>query len=404
MHSPSDDARLTHEQVAEGGAHYIHEICNPTIYPAANGRELASMTLNSRREGAIVLARSHGAPQAYGLTHSPEQAIRLYLSLGGPRQQQERGRIYFAALCPAIGNNDFEVPQVRQEVAIKVLNKLVIQEYLNRRPGGENPYKELARMEEIGDNVHVLKHIEALEDERHLYIVMPKGVESLDKYVQRHIDNGQDIPPARCHEIFCKIVQICAYLLKNNINHHDLSPDNLLFLTETNLVLMDFALSNRIPVNPDTRRRTLIAPPIGAFFYGKPGWMDAIVHAGHRGYDGAAMDLYAAGLILYFLTTRIQLYQRPLPHVDPSYHHFIHLQGLWNRNEQTIDNLAQVGTMAQATQNETVLNRLLGLSMLHMNIHPQVMHLLMNMLHENPALRLTLAQVMESNYVKRFQG
>jgi hypothetical protein len=131
--------------------------------------------------------------------------------------------------------------------------------------------------------------------------------------------------------------------------------------------------------------------------------MDAIVYAGHLGYDGVAMDLYAAGLILYFLTTRVQLYQKPLPHVDPSYHHFIHLQGLWNRNEQTIDNLAQVVTMAQATQNETVLNRLLGLSMVHMNIHPQVMHLLMNMLHENPALRLTLAQVMESDYVERFQ-
>jgi serine/threonine protein kinase len=240
MEPPSDDARLTHEQVAEGGAHHIHEICNPTIYPAANGRELASMTLNSRREGAIVLARSQGASQAYVLTHSPEHAIPLYLSLGGLRQQQERGRIYFAVLCPAIGNNVFEVPQVRQEVAIKVLNKLVIQEYLNRRPDGENPYKEIACMEEIGDNVHVLKHIEALEDERHLYIVMPKGAESLDNYVKGKMGKGQDIPPARCHEIFCKIIQICAYLLENNINHHDLSPDNLLFLTEKNLVLMDF--------------------------------------------------------------------------------------------------------------------------------------------------------------------
>lgn len=398
-------ARLTFEQVAQGGASYIHELHNPIVYQAASPNDLFAMTLyppqdNGRR---IILARSQGAPQAYVLTRSPEDSINLYQK--GTSRRPDWGRIYFAAVCPAIGNDVFQVPQIPVEVVIKVLNKFAVQEYLQLHPHGENPLKELARMEEIGDNSHVLKHIEALEDEKYLYIVLPKGLYTLDKYVQRFTQEGRDIPSNRCHEIFFKIIRINIHLLRHGINHHDLSPDNLMFLTDDNLVLIDFALSNRIPINKSTGQRTLISPPpAGTCIHGKPTWMDSVVYRGHDAYDGVAMDLYASGLILYYLSTSKPLYRRPSVHDDPDYNHFIHLEGLWLSSQQTIDNLHDVGMKSQSNQDFTILSRLFELSALHLNMNSQVMHLLMNMLNENPALRFTLADVMESDYINDFQS
>ena len=398
-------ARLTYEQVALGGEHHIHELYSPTVYQAASYSDLFAMTLyppqdNGRR---IILARSQDAPQAYFLTRSPEDSINLYQK--GTSRRPDWGRIYFAAKCPVIGNNIFQVPQIPDEVVIKILNKFAVQEYLQLHPYGENPFKELARMEEIGDNTHVLKHIEALQDEKYLYIVLPKGLHTLDKYVHRFTQEGRDVPSVKCHEIFCKIIKINVHLLRHGINHHDLSPDNLMFLTEDNLVLIDFALSNRIPINADTGHRTLLAPPpVGTCIHGKPTWMDAVVYRGRQGYDGVAMDLYATSLILYYLTTGKPLYRRPSVHDDPDYNHFIHLEGLWQRSQQTIDNLHDLGMKSQSNQDFTVLSRLFELSALHLNMRPQSMHLLMNMLNENPALRFTLADVMESDYVNNFQG
>lgn len=404
-------ARLTHEEVALGGAHHtINERHTPTIYRAASPHELATMELFPPPENArrIVLARSQQAPQAYILTRSPEDAINLYHA--GVNRPQNWGNIYFAELCPLIGNtgNVFQVPQLpqeRQEVVIKVLNKAALAAYSLIHPNGENPLKEIARMQEIGDDVHVLKLIEALEDQKYLYIVMPKGVETLDKYVQRFKREGREMHPVTCHQIFCKIIQICAYLMHHRINHHDLSPDNLMFLTENNLVLIDFALSNRIPIDPSLGHRALIAPPrVGGYVYGKPAWMDAVVYGGRQAYDGVAMDLYAAGLILYYMTTSNVLYERPSRHHEPFYNHFIHLGGLWRSNQQTIDSLQEIIMTARDNQDYSILFRLRDLSRSHMNISPQVLTLLMNMLNENPAGRFTLANVMESDYVNHFQG
>jgi serine/threonine protein kinase len=397
--------RLTYEQVAQGGENHIQELYTPTVYQAASPSDLFAMTLYPPQENGrrIILARRQDAPQAYVLTRSPEDSINLYQK--GTSRRPDWGRIYFAALCPAIGNNVFQVPQIPEEIVIKVLNKFAVEEYLQLHPLGENPLKELARMEEIGDNKHVLKHIEALEDEKYLYIVLPKGLYTLDKFVQRFTQEGRDIPPVRCHEIFCKIIQINNHLLRHGINHHDLSPDNLMFLTEDNLVLIDLALSNRIPINTNTGHRTLIAPPpVGTCIHGKPTWMDAVVYKGHEGYDGVAMDLYATGLILYYLSTSKPLYRRPSVHDDPDYNHFIHLEGLWLSSQQTVDNLHDLGMKSQSNQDFTVLSRIFELSALHLNMRPQLMHLLMNMLNENPALRFTLADVMESDYVNNFQG
>jgi serine/threonine protein kinase len=406
----SHGAYLTYAQVVSGGESHVVEEYTPVIHRAANPDEIASMILfvshgtDPSSLSRIVLVRSEGAANAYALTHAPEQAIDLY----NPRSNRPRewGKVFFASAYPAVENhpNAFHVPTARQQVAIKRLNKVAVKSYLQQHPDGENPYKELARMEEFGDNVHVLRHIEALEDDIYLYIVMPKGLKTLVQTINWHgrfsSQVREIIEPAHCHRIFCKIMKILCYLEHFRICHHDISPDNFLFLEEDNLVLFDFALSNRIPINPSTGHRTLISRP--RIVRGTIAWMDPVVFHGNHSYDGVAMDLYAAAILLYNMLTNESLYVTPMV-ADTDYNHFIHLEGMWSRNQQTIDNLHGVFNTGQNDQNLSLFHRLYKLSGLHLNISAQAMDLLKNMLNENPARRFTLAEVMESKYVTDFQ-
>jgi serine/threonine protein kinase len=404
---PSDGARLTYEQVAQGGVNQINlnEAYNPIIYQAARPHEIADMMLLEQHgtERPIFLVRRDGAQHAYALTHKQEEAKNL----AKPGRPDDWGQLYYAEICPIVRNshNAFLVPMKRQLVVIKRLKKSAISRYIHGNPGGENPYKELARMDELGDNIHVLKHIEALEDDIYLYMVMPKGWKTLAEVIKWHKPYTPNIremmAPALCHKIFRHIIKILAHLERHSINHHDLSPDNLLFLSEGgNLVLFDFALSDRIPINPSTGQRTLIIRP--HVVYGTRAWMDPVVYQGIGPYDGVAMDLWAVALILYNMSTNEALFNEPSPN-DVDYRHFISFAGLWSHNEQTVDHLHYYGSLSQLDPKAfTLLRRLHKLSELNLNVSDQIIDLLKNMLNENPSRRFTLAQVMCSDYVTDF--
>jgi serine/threonine protein kinase len=201
----------------------------------------------------------------------------------------------------------------------------------------------------------------------------------------------------------CLLYLLLLVLERHGINHHDLSPDNFLFLTEDNLVVFDLALSSRIPINPLTRQRTLIAPDNNLF--GTMAWMDPFVYDHANPYDGVAMDLWAAALILYNMLTNEYCYERPNRFENVCYNYFIHLQGLWSRNEAAVDLLHEYGGRAIAgdPNARSLCIRIHQLSVANLNISPQAMNLLENLLNEDPAQRFTLAQAMESDYVTAFR-
>jgi serine/threonine protein kinase len=376
---------------------YHHRI---TIYPAATSTH--HVRIQTPVDGvppAWLVRQGDDAPQAYALVHPPE----LSKDLSNPSRPPDWGRLFFAVVYPALGNDIFAVPMDRpQYVAIKRLSKSAI-EHARLQGGGENPYKEMARMEELGDNVHVLRHVEFLEDQEYLYIITPKActLGTLKDIIKWHRSDLL-MEPHQVHALFCKMLRILVYLEEHGINHHDLSPDNFLFLTPDNLVVFDLALSDRMPIDPLTGQRTLIQPTARPF--GTRAWMDPWVFQHTQPYDGVAMDLWAAALILYNLLTNEYIYRTPDPNGDILYRYFIHYQGLWSRNEHTIDLLHQYGARVEVDPDaHSVLRRLFELSTVNLNVSTPAMHLLKEMLLEDPAERFTLAQTIESNYVQMGQ-
>ena len=397
---PSAGARRTFRELAQSATPQpiVEEWYAPTIFPAAT--EMHHLRVQTPVDGVppIWLVRREEAPQAYALTH-PEE---LSIDLSNPSRPPDWGRLFFAVIYPALGNNVFCVQMERpQHVAIKRLSKTAIAQ-AQLQGGGENPYKEMARMEELGDNVHVLQHVEFLEDREYIYIVTPKAcpLKTLKDVIKWH-RTDQLLDPALVQALFYKILRILAYLEERDINHHDISPDNFLFLSPDNLVVFDLALSDRMPTQPPgSGLRTLIQPTAPPF--GTRAWMDPHVFHHEQSYDGVAMDLWAAALILYNLLTNEYIYRTPDPNADILYRYFIHLQGLWSRNEQTIDLVHQVG--AQVPVNpiaHSLMDRLFELSSANLNIPLPAMNILQNVLLEDPSQRFTLAQTIESDYARQ---
>lgn len=342
-----------------------------------------------------------------------------------------------------------------QYVAIKKLNKRAIYEYLNASNnndnndtmfGKENPYIEIARMEEFGDNIHVLQYIDVIQDtttpnDGYLYIILPQAISNTSHYYNTTkpgatlkdiiLWNNQnqlyDITIIRT--IFYQLILILLYLEKYHICHRDLSPDNFLFIkakdtdtpSATCLVVFDLALSIRIPRTTSStsynnnhynnHHRTLIKDNGN---YGTIAWMSPeIFH--RRIYDGVSVDIWSIIIILYNLCTNHILYIQPTPH-DVLFLYYLIAKGLSSTpiNEMTIDVLAQYHQhrnpnemMLSSSQinHSNIMNimpqQLLTRSMIHLSIHPMIIEIFENtILHVNPIQRYTLAQIYESHFIQ----
>lgn len=298
------------------------------------------------------------------------------------------GCVFFGVTCARVG--PFSFLMTSKQVAIKRLRKRIVHDYL-AQGGQENPYKEAARMHELGDSEHVLELVEFLEDEEYLYIVTPMATgkyQTLSDAIAWG-DPRNVMEPERVKQIFAKILKIIYYLHSNNVCHRDLSPSNFLFLTDENLVAFDLALSINIPIDKSTGQRCLISPQ------GRCGtlpFMAPEVFA-HHPFDGGAIDLWGAATILYCLLTNQLLYKAPCDG-DPGFNFFVCARNL-SINPGNKKALAMLDGIDENT------NRKLSFRALaHVYISDEALSLLNNLLAVDPAKRYTLSQAMESKYVQ----
>lgn len=167
-------------------------------------------------------------------------------------------------------------PTIAEFVAIKTLGKKVVNDYL-AAGGKENPYKEIYRMQQLGDNIHVLACVDALEDEHYLYIISPYcreltlkdnipwkpnslsgntledsigGLTPLEPTVPMSglpsPSTSAAVDEDTAREWFVQILQDLAYLQHHGICHHDVSPDNFVRY-KGRWLLFDLAMSLRVP-------------------------------------------------------------------------------------------------------------------------------------------------------------
>ena len=332
----------------------------------------------------IFLMRQEGATEAYARA---DNWRRIQIDHRGP----EWGDVLQAVVFPAVAHHTFAPPATEpQYVAIKRLNKHRVGEYL-ARGGEENPYKEICRMRELGDNQHVLQCRDALEDDTYLYIVTNWGSGTLVDVI--HWGSTEPMDRERARQIFVQILQILSYLLKHRMAHRDLSPDNFLFLTDDNLVVFDLALSHRLPVDQDHQRT--LAHPIGNF--GTHAYMAPEMYM-NRIFDGAHGDLWSASVILYNLLTNQPLYRRPRPD-DLFFRYNIMARALARQpvNERTVEVLQG---LQQLPNGHAMLQELMHRAMVHLGLPWEATELLEHLLQPAPQHRWSLAQARNSAFVR----
>ncbi|GAX17773.1 hypothetical protein FisN_24Hh160 [Fistulifera solaris] len=368
-----------------------HETFQPELVWAATKPTNAVVLKSDPHETPppVYLLRQEQSREAYALIPDKEPI----------QNHRHWGDIVFAVVYECVGEPGSRVFQAPSEasarfVAIKRLRLAAVNEYL-QKGGSENPYRDICRMREMGDNIHVLQCIDALRDDEFLYIVTPKACE-LGTLQDAAFGGSEPMDRNRAKMLFRKILQILSYLDSFDISHRDFTPDNFIFLTPDNLVVFDLAMSHRIPRN-EQGERILATPPDTVF--GSFGYIAPEI-AMSRMFDGLAADLWSASVILYNLLTSRPLYRFPHPS-DIFFRYNILAQAAFSPalNERAIEVLQGV------SEDDEFFCMLMKNVMANLNyIGPASAELLKHSFEIDPQFRWTLRQVMQSQYVQQMDA
>jgi len=169
-----------------------------------------------------------------------------------------------------------------KEVAIKIIDK----KQLN--PSSlQKLFREVRIMKTL-DHPNIVKLYEVIENSKQLLLVMEyaNGGEVFD-YLVAHGRMKEKEARAK----FRQIVSAVQYLHKKNIVHRDLKAENLLLDADMNIKIADFGFSNEF--TPGNKLDT---------FCGSPPYAAPELFQGRK-YDGAEVDVWSLGVILYTLVS-----------------------------------------------------------------------------------------------------
>ena len=318
-------------------------------------------------------------------------------------------------------NRTYRAPPLDELVCIKRLNKRVVDNYLFGRANAstsdalrhldekylwraiqvgscENPYREMARSRQYGDNEHLLCAHEFLQDDHFVYLIYPHAcnqgsnnfIYSLDQYVCT-----QDMTEETIQDFFRQILSILVYMEERGLAHRDLSPDQFIFLEPKKLVLTDLAMSVKIPVD-ENRQRTLIQG-IGNFGT-RPFQAPEIYH--NYLWDGVYADVWSALLILYFMLTKDLLYREPDAEVDACYRFYVVVGGI-DQSEITSDMTEVWNDVFVEDPDENDQTALIRQKRAQSKIPSSAIDLFIKVFKVNAKDRLTLGQVMQHEFVTR---
>ncbi|KAK8631307.1 hypothetical protein V6N13_080061 [Hibiscus sabdariffa] len=135
---------------------------------------------------------------------------------------------------------------------------------------------------------NIIKLIEVLGTKNRFYFVMEyaKGGELFTRITKGRF--GEDL----CRRYFQQLIRAIEFCHSRGIYHRDLKLENLLLDQNWNLKVTDFGLG---ALSEHVRQDGLLHTLCGTPAYVAPEIL------GRRGYDGAKVDIWACGIILFFL-------------------------------------------------------------------------------------------------------
>lgn len=181
-----------------------------------------------------------------------------------------------------------------RSVAVKVINKNKIMS----SNLVSNIKREISIMRRL-NHPHIVKLYEVLATKSKIYCVMEfvKGGELFAKIAKGRF--SEDLS----RKYFQQLISAVGYCHSRGVFHRDLKPENLLLDENGNLKVSDFGLS---AVKDQIRTDGLLHTLCGTPAYVAPEILSK------KGYDGAKVDLWSCGVILFVLTAGY------LPFNDPN--------------------------------------------------------------------------------------
>ncbi|CAN0901730.1 CBL-interacting serine/threonine-protein kinase 11 [Linum grandiflorum] len=181
-----------------------------------------------------------------------------------------------------------------QSVAVKVINKKKI----TTPSMMSNIKREISIMRRLS-HPHIVKLHEVLATRTKIYFIMEfvKGGELFAKISKGRFSDDL------ARKYFRQLISAVGYCHSRGVFHRDLKPENLLLDESGNLKVSDFGLS---AVNNQIRADGLLHTLCGTPAYVAPEIL------GKKGYDGAKVDVWSCGVILFVLTAGY------LPFSDPN--------------------------------------------------------------------------------------
>ena len=152
---------------------------------------------------------------------------------------------------------------------------------------------------------HIVMQLDLLSDDRYLYSVMPycDGGEMFDV-----IEKKRRLTEPEARYCMRQLLRALRCLKNAGVCHRDLSLENLL-VCNGKILVIDMGMCLRIPVDNVSRRRCLIQPQDVC---GKWHYMSPEVCTNELPFDGPAVDLWAAGVILFLMLTGFPPWERPV--------------------------------------------------------------------------------------------
>ena len=245
-----------------------------------------------------------------------------------------------------------------------------------------DPIKEIQCMQLIGNyHSHFVSHIDALQDDYHLYNVMQYCEDGdLHGVVMGEINKKGRVEESHARIWFRQLLWALHHLQQKGVCHRDLSLENIM-VHKQSIKIVDFGLALRVPftslcTNGNRRYVTDVSEGSTRLLMTPQGqcanwtYMSPEVIQTNQSFDGFAHDLWAAGVILYILLVG----HKP-----------------FNWAHKTDKEFLQISV--KQSLKESLLYWKIDLS-------EDAFDLLQNMLLWDPGQRLTLAEVMEHPWVR----
>ncbi|KAK4407701.1 CBL-interacting serine/threonine-protein kinase [Sesamum angolense] len=182
-----------------------------------------------------------------------------------------------------------------QSVAVKVINKSRLSNNANLMA---NIKREISIMSRLS-HPHIVRLFEVLATKRKIYFILEfvKGGELFTKVAKGRF--SEDLG----RKYFQQLISAVSYCHIRGVYHRDLKPENLLLDESGDLKVSDFGLSALTDqVRADGLLHTLC---------GTPAYVAPEILA-KKGYDGAKIDVWSCGVVLFVLTAGY------LPFNDPN--------------------------------------------------------------------------------------